>query len=422
MISDQKAILKDIDRLGIGYQIKIYLVEQEDWQQHFYQLSLDSYQDEQLFLNYTSSITLSGLALSKEKQIKEVNLVGKDCCFSGELGLSSPKLGQKFTNVKRSLNSRWKCVVNIANQNQNLNLIIALDNGQEITWGKITFQQVKLNKLNPDKINNKPINNKLVNKINLIYNSRQLMVENLSKNKNYLFAIGNARSGTTALGRLLNFSPEICLGIERYSKDDDVSAMSFEQDFFFNVNSKGYLVRPEFYEKIRDKFDIAKYLGDKRPRFIESWKNTLLNLPEAKIVYIFRNIYDVASSYNVRANNAAQGLDKHWPTTRDFSVAVKDWNGGIQEIQNLAQFYKVYFVKYEDFFVKRSKMIHLFKYLGVNTKDQDTQIGIRKIRKTALSLQKQEKTLSGYEKEYIDSNANFEAYNKLLALYEKQFK
>ena len=422
MISDQKVIVEDINRLGIGYQIIILLSTKEDLQQHFHEFSLFSHQNHQIFLDFKSSITLRGLALSKKSQITRVNLVGENCCFLGKCGLPSPKLGQRLTHITRSSNSQWKLVVNLTNKNQNFDLIIALDNGQEVTCGKIKLQQIKLNEVNLDKINKNEINSKLLNKINLIYNSRQLMINNLSKEKKYLFVIGNARSGTTALGKLINFSPEICLGIERYSQEDDVSAMSFEQDYFFDTNSRGYLVRPHFYEKIRDKFDAAKYIGDKRPRFIESWKNTFLNLPQAKIVYIFRNIYDVACSYNVRASNAAQGLDRYWRPSRDFSEAVKDWNEGIQEITSLARFFQVYFVKYEDFFVERSKMIQLFNYLGVNTKNRDTQIGVRKIRKTALCLQRKERTLSDREKKYIESNADFEAYNKLLALYEKQFK
>ncbi|MDJ0745649.1 MAG: sulfotransferase [Xenococcaceae cyanobacterium MO_167.B27] len=421
MFGDKEAILQDIDRLGIGYQIKLYATKKVDWQQYFHVLSLDSHQNDQLFLNCQPSITFSGLALSKEFTIKQISFLGKKSYFSGKLGFLSSKLAQRLIKIKGSSNSRWKCWVNINDKDQDFDLIITLDNGQKNHFGKIKIHPLKFRELGVNELK-KPNNKQIIHKLNLIQKSRKIMAENLSKNKNYLFAIGNARSGTTALGKLLNFSPEICLGIERYGKEDDISAMSFEKENFFDVNSKGYSVRPHFYETIREKFDTAKYVGDKRPRFIESWKNTFLNLPQAKIVYIFRNIYDVACSYNVRASNAAQGLDKQWRTNRDFSEAVHDWNEGIQEIQNLARFYKVYFVKYEDFFVHRSKMIHLFNYLGVNPEEPKTKVGIEKTYKTALSVQKKARILADHEKEYIDANADFEAYNKLLFLYEKEFK
>ena len=173
---------------------------------------------------------------------------------------------------------------------------------------------------------------------------------------------------------------------------------------------------------IKDKFDRAIYVGDKRPRFIRCWQNTWLNLPKAKIIYIFRNIYDVACSYNTRANNAALGIDKCWSSSRDFSQAVGDWNQGLQEVKKLADFYEVYFVKYEDFFIEQSKMEHLFNYLKVNLAEPELIKGMNRINQTALSLQNKPRTLSQEEKQYIDSQADFKSYNDVLAFYEQQFK
>ncbi|WP_019504323.1 sulfotransferase [Pleurocapsa sp. PCC 7319] len=429
MNSDREEIIKDIDSLEIAYQIKLCSSEKEDWQQHFHILSLDSHLNNQLFLDYNQlflnhkpSITLSGLALSQKNPIKKIEVVGKNHCFLAKIGLSSARLGQRFAHIQTSSNSRWKCCINLTHKKkQSFDVVVTLDNNQEITYKKIEFRSVKLSNLSRDKIYNQETNNKLLDKIKSIHISRQLMIDNLSKNKKYLFVIGNARSGTTALARLLNFSPEICLGIERYSLNDDVSALSFERDFFFNPKSEGYLVRPHFYKKINDKFDTVKYVGDKRPRFIKSWKNTFLNLPQAKIIYIFRNIYDVACSYNIRASDAAQGIDRSWSRNRDFSQAVEDWNEGLQEIRNLARFYEVYFVKYEDFFVDKLRINNLFNHLEVNAEEQNTLMGIRQIHNTALSLQKKERNLSDYETEYIDSKADLASYKDILALYQKQF-
>ncbi|MDJ0681442.1 MAG: sulfotransferase [Xenococcaceae cyanobacterium MO_167.B52] len=420
MISIQEQILKDIDKLGIGYQIKLTPSKNIDLRQYFYVFSLDSHYNNQLFLNSAESVTVSGIALSKQFSIKEVNLTEKNLKCLGKSKCPSPVLGQKFPEIEGSSHARWKCFVKLNNQEQDFELKIVFNHGQELLWGKISFQKINFSFLNIDKLDKK--NKKLINKLNQFKNSRQAMAKALSENKNYLFVIGNPRSGTTALGKLLNFSPEICLGIERYLIKDDVSALSFEKEVFFDVNSHGYSLRPHIYEGIKDKFDSAKYIGDKRPGFVKFWKNTFLNIPQAKIIYIVRNIYDVACSYNVRAKNASQGLDKQWQASKNFSEAVKEWNEGIQEVQNLVEFYQVYFVKYEDFFVNQSKMIELFKYLGVTTENQSIKKGIKNIYKNALSVQKRERKLSDNEQEYIDANANFEVYNKLLSLYEQQFK
>ena len=419
-------IFQDIDRLALAFRIKLYSTPQKNWQQYFYELSLDSHQDGRLFLDrnllfsgYEPSITLSGLALAKENAVKQIDVIGNNCCFTGTVGLPSSVLGRKKPNIENSSHSRWRCKINLSHETiQNYDLIITLNNSVKITYKKIEFKQTKL-KDNQDEIEQK-INNKLKEKIIFIDESRRLMFEHLSLKKDYLFVAGNARSGTTALGALLNFSSKICLGIERYSLNENVSALSFDKNHFFDKESENYLMRPQLYEKIRNKFERAKYIGDKRPRFIKSWRNTWLNLPQAKIIYIFRNIYDVACSYNVRASNAALGIDTSWSPHRDFSKAVRDWNDGVREINSLIQFYEVYLIKYEDFFVDLAKINRLFYYLEIDLDEQDLQAGITKINKTALSLQNKERNLSSSEIEYINYHADFKAYNNLLALYEKQ--
>ena len=419
-------ILQDIDRLALAFRIKLYSTPKKNWQQYFYELSLDSHQDGRLFLDrnllfsgYEPSITLSGLALAKENAVKQIDVIGNNCCFTGTVGLPSSVLGRKKPNIENSSHSRWKCKINLSRETiQNYDLIITLNNNIKITYKKIEFRQTKL-KDNHNELE-QAINTKLKDKICSIDESRRLMSEHLSLDKHYLFVAGNARSGTTALGALLNFSSEICLGIERYSLNENVSALSFDKNHFFDKESENYLMRPQLYEKIRNKFERAKYIGDKRPRFIKSWRNTWLNLPQAIIIYIFRNIYDVACSYNVRASNAALGIDTSWSPHRDFSKAVRDWNEGVQEINNLVQFCEVYLVKYEDFFVDMAKINRLLNYLEINLDEHDLQAGITKINKTALSLQNKDRNLSSFEIEYVNCHANFEAYNNLLALYEKQ--
>ncbi|MEM7756865.1 MAG: sulfotransferase [Cyanobacteria bacterium P01_A01_bin.40] len=428
MGNGQESILTDLDRLEVGYRIKFYSTAKEDWQPYFHKLSLDSHQHNQLFLdrnqlisNHRPSIILSGLALGKNYQIKEINLVGNNCCFSGKIGCPSPTLGTRKPDLKNSNNARWQCAFNLDQKEpkQCFDLIITLNNDHQITYKKIELSLVELQDISAEI--EYPINQKLATKINSIDLSRQLMASKRLQGKNYLFAIGNARSGTTALGQLLNSSPEICLGIERYSNHDNISAASFESESFFDSESENYLIRPHFYEKIKDKFEQARYIGDKRPKFTQSWQNTWLNLPQAKIIYIFRNIYDVASSYNTRATNAALGIDQSWSSSRDFSKAVRDWNQGLREFPRLAQCYEIYCVKYEDFFIDKSKMEHLFAYFQINTNNQSIIAGIDKTHRTALKLQNKPRNLSEAELKYIDSHANFEAYNQVLAFYEKQF-
>ncbi len=129
--SDKQEILADIDRLKIGYKIKLYSAEIEDWQPYFHDLSLDSHQNNQLIIDRHQllperrhSMVFSGLALSKNNQIKEISLVSSHGSFLAKIGYPSLVLGQRKPDLKNSSHARWKCVVNLADQEiQNLDLI-----------------------------------------------------------------------------------------------------------------------------------------------------------------------------------------------------------------------------------------------------------------------------------------------------------
>ncbi|MEL6439734.1 MAG: sulfotransferase [Cyanobacteria bacterium J06621_8] len=429
MDKEQESILIDLDRLKVGYQIKLYSVAKEEWQPYFHELSLDSHQHNQLFLDrnqliadYQPSIVLSGIALSKDFPLKEIKLVGNNCCVEGKSGCPSPVLGARFPEIINSNHARWKCELNFTtNQSRHsFDLVFVLDNNYQFIFKKIEFYSIKFGEL-PEEIQ-RPRNQKLADKIDEINRSRQLMNRQILQGKQYLFAIGNARSGTTALGGLLNSSAEVCLGIERYANNDNVTAASFEADTFFDPESKNYQVRPQLYATIKAKFPQARYVGDKRPKFTKSWQNTWLNLPQAQIIYIFRNIYDIACSYNARAKDAVLGIDSSWSSKRDFAQAVKDWNQGLGEFPQLAKFFTVYCVKYEDFYTDQLKIKHLLDYLKVDGTEQKVITKIEKIHQTALNLQNKPRTLSKSEIEYIDAHADFAAYNQVLAFYDQQFR
>lgn len=429
MSNEQNLILRDLDCLQLGYQIKLYSVTAAEWQPFFHELSLDSHQHNQLFLdrhqliaNHRPSIVLSGLALTKEHAIQEIKLVSNNSCFPGQTGCPSPILGARRSDIATSSHARWQCALNFTTNQpqQSWDLIFVLENNYQFTYKKIEFYTVKLSE--QFKAIQRPLNQKLAAKITSIDQSRQLMQSHCLQNKQYLFAIGNARSGTTALGELLNSSTEICLGVERYANDDNVTAASFEPVAFFDSASENYQVRPHYYDKIKDKFPQARYIGDKRPKFTRFWRNTWLNLPQAQIIYIFRNIYDVACSYNARAHDAVLGIDQSWSSNRDFSQAVQDWNQGLQAFPQLAKFFSVYCIKYEDFFLDRSKMKHLLEYLEVDTTEQQVMEKIEKVQQTALNLQHKSRTLSEAEQKYIDDHADFAAYDRILAIYEQQFR
>jgi hypothetical protein len=150
------------------------------------------------------------------------------------------------------------------------------------------------------------------------------------KNPVYAFVLGAARSGTTAMVELLNTHPAICMGVERYKRyyrrHRSYPASLLTRERFFTFEQSDTNARPDrkpwkpLYETLAAKWDSARVVGDKEgfaalPHIIEG-------IPEPRIIFMLRDIAQVASSWNARAANVA---DK-WPERNDFRAAVRRWN------------------------------------------------------------------------------------------------
>ncbi len=148
----------------------------------------------------------------------------------------------------------------------------------------------------------------------------------------YLFVTGSPRSGTSALTELLSAHDEISLGMERYKKLyylDKVSREHFEKERFFSYDPEDTNVRIEggryeaFYRSLKEKYSRSRFLGDKYPNLFRYY-DKLANVfgDEHTVVYIVRDVFRVASSWNVRARKE----NDKWPLTNDYRAAVENWN------------------------------------------------------------------------------------------------
>jgi hypothetical protein len=146
------------------------------------------------------------------------------------------------------------------------------------------------------------------------------------------FVCGVGRSGTTALTTLLNGHPRVCIGIERYKylfvREQPVSAELFTKERFFDFKSEETNIWPshnsytEIFPYMYSKWDRARILGDKIPHLFAVLPHTFAAFPDAKIIYIVRNIEDVAASWVARAEKP----DDQW--SRGFDEAIRAWNRG----------------------------------------------------------------------------------------------
>lgn len=153
-----------------------------------------------------------------------------------------------------------------------------------------------------------------------------------------LFLAGVARSGTTALRAVLAAHPDIAVGLERYKKlwGADIGSLTadlFERERYFDFSDGLTNITPdvdwaqERLAVLAAKWDDARYRGDKMTivRARQIWKN----IPDAKFVFIVRDVAEVASSWQRRADNPA---DTTWRRDADAAAAVKGANQALRRV------------------------------------------------------------------------------------------
>lgn len=154
-----------------------------------------------------------------------------------------------------------------------------------------------------------------------------------------LLLAGLGRSGTTALFNVFSDHPQIVLGLERYKRlyrqDAAISRELFTEDRFFDFSDGATNVTPDareawatHYGKMRDRWSSATYVGDKLVtiRAQRIWET----LPDARFVFIVREVHEVAASWDARARNSQ---DTEWSADRGARRAVVSWNKTARRIR-----------------------------------------------------------------------------------------
>lgn len=246
--------------------------------------------------------------------------------------------------------------------------------------------------------------------------------------KKFLFVCGVPRSGTTALSRLIGKHPQIVMGTERYkflySQPDAVNADLFTKDRFFSFSEQDTNLLPNtegrkaYYDSLLKKFDKAIYVGDKTPGIFNRYQTIFERFDQAKVLFIVRDIHQVASSWNVRALNSDQS---RWKRDMDYKQAVTTWNDSLKKtIDAIDQGKDILVVNYNKFFdsEQNDPLNNLQKLLDYLRIDNDTKFekGYLEICTKFTELKDKELTIFEGQQNYINQEANFELYNQILEL------
>jgi hypothetical protein len=136
----------------------------------------------------------------------------------------------------------------------------------------------------------------------------------------FLFVSGVARSGTTALGRLLGSHEDVAMYTELYLPRYGYVPEMLAPENVYMLAEKGLLGLNERNALVLGKSAQCGVVGDKRPGFLVSAELSLANFArhQMKVVHLVRNIYDVAASYQRKFE---AGM---W--NKDFCTAVDESN------------------------------------------------------------------------------------------------
>ncbi len=184
-----------------------------------------------------------------------------------------------------------------------------------------------------------------------------------------LFCSGVARSGTTALGKLLNLADEVAIFTELYNPYMGYSPDLFGQEA---LHSDYFSRKPHVRHDIliRNKLESgAIYTGDKRPLFLNSWELTRSNIApsELRIINILREPNDVIRSYCKRTESARQLRDSWSPDRNQLSAELDlaEQLRAIEAVRSSQYRDSLLLVRYPEILVNTDEQLRIFDFLEI---------------------------------------------------------
>jgi hypothetical protein len=222
---------------------------------------------------------------------------------------------------------------------------------------------------------------------------------------------------------LLAGHPSIVIGAERYitrAFTEGLGPHLFTEERFFNIQPgdtfySDFAGFNGYYEEMQARYDQAVWVGDKSPPFYYLLDSIEDRFDDAHVIIIARDVFEVAASYQARANNDA---DLTWSADRDYALGVKEWNDAnhfcLQFLQRDRRCTGLTIVDYADIFGRKANIEPLFTRLGLNCPDEVHQ-RYRYAMATAAELSKSRKcVLAEDQVRYVRRNADFKQGRRLL--------
>jgi hypothetical protein len=236
---------------------------------------------------------------------------------------------------------------------------------------------------------------------------------NLQFKGRYLFVSGAARSGTTALGAVLNLSSEVLVFIERYPGYYGYSKSLFDWDKLCAMRGHPH---EEANKELLKRYEQVRLIGDKRPNFALTLRPTMdrFSADEVSIVHIVRDPIEVGLSFERRAANQRDA----WPSDRGFAVAIEEINWNNYEILRALQredwARSIRVLDYAVFWRDVVYAHDLYRWLGLSV-PVSAQEDLKEIYNNAKTIAVKERQLSVVHQRVLRERHDREAHERILA-------
>jgi len=105
-------------------------------------------------------------------------------------------------------------------------------------------------------------------------------------------------------------------------------------------------------------------VGDKIPRLYRDYDMLFTNFPNCKVIFIYRNLFDVADSWDRRVEGGV-----HWSAKRDWRAAIKEWNYSLRSTVGFLGKNSILPISYEDLFFGTGEVDRLKEFLKTDIPD-----------------------------------------------------
>lgn len=175
------------------------------------------------------------------------------------------------------------------------------------------------------------------------------------------------------MAEILRAHPQVAMGRERYANRYQLQRHMppelFEKERFCRVwhteDSHHRSLQP-YYEELYARFDDCLVVGDKIPEMALDYEPLLRDFTSPRVIYMLRDVIDVASSYKGRALRAKARPNPHgWPPERGALAAVAEWNTSLRNTLEVRERLDIAVVWYDDLVCDPAVGPRLCRFLGL---------------------------------------------------------